>query len=90
LGRPIFRGYVSFREGTCLEFLKIQILFLPQETVGAMVVSEIIVQLAEFARGRLTLRGKSKVVQEQMSRFNIFHRGGIWNINLESNLNQKG
>ena len=28
-------------------------------------VSEIIVQLAEFARGRLTLRGKSKVVQER-------------------------
>jgi hypothetical protein len=28
-----------------------------------MVVSEMIVQLAEFARGRLTLRGKTKVVQ---------------------------
>lgn len=35
-----------------------------EETVGAMVVSEMIVQLAEFARGRLTLRGKTKVVQE--------------------------
>eukprot|EP00913_Durusdinium_trenchii_P018038 g16950.t1 len=29
-----------------------------------MVVSEMILQLAEFARGRLTLRGKTKVVQE--------------------------
>ena len=29
-----------------------------------MVVSEMIVQLSEFARGRLTLRGKTKVVQE--------------------------
>ncbi|CAK9009226.1 unnamed protein product [Durusdinium trenchii] len=35
-----------------------------QEAIGAMVVSEMILQLAEFARGRLTLRGKTKVVQE--------------------------
>ncbi|CAK9014252.1 unnamed protein product [Durusdinium trenchii] len=35
-----------------------------REAIGAMVVSEMILQLAEFARGRLTLRGKTKVVQE--------------------------
>ncbi|CAJ1334172.1 unnamed protein product [Effrenium voratum] len=35
-----------------------------EETVGAMLVSEAIVQLADFARARLTLLGKSKVVQE--------------------------
>ncbi|CAE7472161.1 Abcb10, partial [Symbiodinium necroappetens] len=34
------------------------------QTVGAMVVSELIIQLAEFARGRLSLQGKSKVIQE--------------------------
>ena len=34
------------------------------QTVGAMIVSELILQLAEFARGRLSLRGKSKVIQE--------------------------
>ena len=35
-----------------------------EETVGAMLVSEAIVQLADFARARLTLLGKSKVVQD--------------------------
>ena len=34
------------------------------QTVGAMVVSELILQLAEFARGRLSSRGNSKVIQE--------------------------
>ncbi|CAE8743157.1 unnamed protein product [Polarella glacialis] len=34
------------------------------ETIGAMVVSEVIVQLAEFARARMALRGKAKVIQE--------------------------
>ena len=34
------------------------------QTVGAMVVSELIIQIAEFARGRLSLHGKSKVIQE--------------------------
>eukprot|EP00931_Biecheleriopsis_adriatica_P006578 TRINITY_DN107966_c0_g1_i1.p1 TRINITY_DN107966_c0_g1~~TRINITY_DN107966_c0_g1_i1.p1 ORF type:complete len:918 (+),score=213.05 TRINITY_DN107966_c0_g1_i1:33-2786(+) len=34
------------------------------DTVGAMIVSEVILQLAEFARARLSLRGKAKVIQE--------------------------
>lgn len=45
-----------------------------QETVGAMIVSEMIVQLAEFARGRLTLRGKTKVVQAGDSSSDVSHR----------------
>merc|ERR1719422_2804955 len=33
------------------------------ETVGAMIVSEAISQLADFGRARLNMRGKARVVQ---------------------------